>query len=93
MIADILGLGLIFFGLFFFVVGVLGILRLPDAYSRLHATGKVATVGLFGLLVGSGFLMPELLPRLILLSLFFLLTGPTASHVISLSQHRKETET
>ncbi len=83
MILEILS-GLMFlFGLFFLVVGVVGIIRLPDAYSRLHASGKVATVGLFGILIGGGLLEPQLMPRLLLLALFFLLTAPAASHIIA----------
>lgn len=85
MLGEIVGSGMLIFGLFFFVVGIVGIIRLPDAYSRLHASGKVATLGLFGLLVGGGILMPSLFPRLLLLGLFFLLTAPTVSHVIAVA--------
>jgi multicomponent Na+:H+ antiporter subunit G len=31
---------LLFLGVFFFVIGAIGILRFPDFYSRLHAAGK-----------------------------------------------------
>lgn len=86
MIGEILGGAMMIFGLFFFVVGVIGILRLPDVYSRLHASGKVATLGLFGVLIGGGLLNPSLMPRLLLLGLFFLLTAPAASHVIALTE-------
>ena len=37
-------------GLAFMLVGVLGIVRLPDAYHRLHASSKCTTLGLMGLL-------------------------------------------
>ena len=33
-------------GLFFFVGGTVGILRFPDFYTRLHAAGKLDTMGL-----------------------------------------------
>jgi multicomponent Na+:H+ antiporter subunit G len=79
-------------GLFFFVVGVIGILRLPDVQSRLHASGKVATLGFFGVLVGGGLLHPEFMPRLILLGLFFLLSAPAASHVIALADRSPRAE-
>ena len=85
MLGQIIGGGMLVFGLFFFIIGVVGIIRLPDAYSRLHASGKVATLGLFGLLVSGGILMPPLLPRLLLLGLFFLLTAPVASHAIAVA--------
>jgi len=93
MILEVLS-GLMFlFGLFFLVVGVVGIIRLPDAYSRLHASGKVATVGLFGILIGGGLLEPELMPQLLLLGLFFLLTAPAASHIIAVGdQAQRERE-
>ncbi|SVC01711.1 uncharacterized protein METZ01_LOCUS254565, partial [marine metagenome] len=40
-------------GLGFMLVGVCGIVRLPDAYQRLHASSKCTTLGLLGLLVGA----------------------------------------
>lgn len=91
-ILEILGGVFVLLGVFFFVVGIIGVIRLPDVYSRLHASGKVATLGIFGLLLGGGMLMPELMPRLILLGLFFLLTAPAASHVIALTnRHQSST--
>ncbi len=38
-------------GTFFSLVGLLGMVRLPDAYTRLHATGKVGIYGAVLLLV------------------------------------------
>ena len=39
-------------GFFFVLAGVIGVLRLPDFYSRLHAMGKCDTVGV-ALLLGA----------------------------------------
>ena len=36
---------LLILGLLFILLGVVGILRLPDFYSRLHAMGKCDTLG------------------------------------------------
>ncbi len=85
MVQTIIASIALLFGLFFFIVGVVGIIRLPNVYSRLHASGKVATLGMFSLLIGGSFVIPSLMPRLLLLGLFFLVSGPTASHVIALS--------
>lgn len=85
MILQIMGGLIMVAGLFFFTVGVIGIFRLPDVHSRLHASGKVATLGLFGVLLGGGLIMPDYLPRLVLIGLFFILTAPAASHVIAMS--------
>ncbi len=45
---------LLFFlaGMFFFMIGVLGLLRLPDVYSRMHATTKCDTLGATAILMG-----------------------------------------
>ena len=40
-------------GTFFSVVGVLGMVRLPDVYARLHATGKVGVFGVVLLLTAA----------------------------------------
>lgn len=89
MLIEIIGSALLLVGLFFLFAGVIGIIRLPDAYSRLHASGKVGTLGLFGLSLGAGFFNPALFPRLLLLTLFFLLTAPAASHAIAIIGHRR----
>jgi len=85
IIADWLSASLIAFGLFFFVVGALGLMRLPDPLSRLHALTKADNVGLLlivlGLLVqGPGFL-PGL--KLVLIWLLVLAAGATGAHLIA----------
>ncbi|MCY3833430.1 MAG: monovalent cation/H(+) antiporter subunit G [Chloroflexi bacterium] len=89
MILEILGVAALVFGLFFCAVGVLGVVRLPDSLTRLHASGKVATLGLFGLLVGAALLMPSAWLRLLALGLFVLLTSPVATHAIAASVYRR----
>jgi multicomponent Na+:H+ antiporter subunit G len=82
----VVGLFFILSGLFFSIVGVIGIYRLPDALSRLHASGKVSVLGLLGLLIGGGFLVPENALKFLLLGLFVLLASPVVSHAIALSR-------
>jgi multicomponent Na+:H+ antiporter subunit G len=74
---------LLAFGLFFFVGGVVGVIRLPDAYSRLHASGKVATMGLLGILMGVGVIVPSAAPKLLVLGLFISISAPVGSHAIA----------
>lgn len=74
---------LLLFGTFFFVVGAIGVVRLPDVYSRLHASSKVATMGLLGILLGVGGLMLDELPKLIVLGLFVAIGSPVTSHAIA----------
>lgn len=90
MLLELLGVAALLFGLFFCAVGVLGVIRMPDSLTRLHASGKVATLGLFGLLVGAALLMPSTWLRLLALGLFVLLTSPVATHAIAASVHRRK---
>ncbi|MFO7951983.1 MAG: monovalent cation/H(+) antiporter subunit G [Bacillota bacterium] len=71
-------------GLFFLIVAAVGLLRLPDVYSRLHASSKCDTLGA-GLVLLSLALQSELAVaiRLLLLIIFILITNPTAAHVIA----------
>ena len=89
MLLEFLGVAALLFGLFFCAVGVLGVMRMPDSLTRLHASGKVATLGLFGLLLGAALLMPSVWLRLLALGLFVLLTSPVATHAIAASVYRR----
>ncbi len=72
-------------GLFFFVVGTIGLLRMPDVYTRLHASTKCDTLGVSLILVGIiiGFGLSWLTVKLILIIIFIWLTTPTAAHAIA----------
>ena len=86
---ELLGVAALLFGLFFSAVGVIGVIRLPDVLTRLHASGKVSILGLFGLLLGAALLMPSSGLRLLTLGLFVLLTSPVATHAIAASVNRR----
>ena len=72
-------------GLFFVLAGTLGVLRLPDFYTRLHAAGMTDTLGaelvLLGLIIQSGFTQMSL--KLLLVAFFLLITSPTATHAVA----------
>jgi multicomponent Na+:H+ antiporter subunit G len=72
-------------GAFFMIFGVLGMLRFPDLYTRIHPAGKAGTAGVlsifFGLIVYTGF--SQLSLRILLIALFIVLTSPVASHAIA----------
>jgi multicomponent Na+:H+ antiporter subunit G len=71
-------------GLFFMVVGALGLIRLPDFYTRVHASGKCDTMGEGMMLLG--FILYEgtslIAVKMFLLVLFIFITSPTAVHAI-----------
>lgn len=80
---EILGLIAIWIGVFFSIVGIIGLIRFPDVYTRLHASGKVGTLGLVGILIGAALIMPDILLKILALAIFVLITFPVAAHAIA----------
>lgn len=76
---------------FFLLVSTLGLLRLPDFFSRTHAVGKSETLGallfLAALSVHTGF-GPEMI-KLFLIIFFIGITNPTAVHTLTRAALRK----
>ena len=75
----------LFIGALFVLVGSLGVLRFPDFFSRIHATGITETVGIAfifaGLIVEVGYSLTSLKLLIILVFVFF--TSPTSSHALA----------
>ncbi|EEA02800.1 monovalent cation/proton antiporter, MnhG/PhaG subunit [Burkholderia sp. H160] len=67
---------------FLFSAG-LGILRMPDAYTRIQAGTKASTLGNMLVLIGLAFYHPNWTFRLVLLIYFVLVTNPVSSHALS----------
>jgi multicomponent Na+:H+ antiporter subunit G len=69
------------------IVGLLGVYRMPDFYTRLHAASIIDTLGamliLFGLILYYGFNIVSL--KLLLILIFILITTPTAAHALAKS--------
>lgn len=82
---DLVATGLIAVGLFFLAVAGLGILRLPDLFSRLHVTGVIDTLGvpfvLAGVAVHLGWRLVS--AKLILATLFLAVTSPLVGHLLA----------
>ena len=72
-------------GAAFLVIGAIGLVRLPDFFTRIHATGVIDTLGaglaLIGLIILAGWTLPAV--KLVLILGFMLLTGPTATHALA----------
>ena len=85
-----LAIALIVAGLFFLVVGSIGILRLPNVFARAHALSVTDSLGAFLVLVGlalyQGFNV-NLLRILIVLALIYML-NPVISHATLRAAHR-----
>ena len=83
--ADLLSALLVISGGFFLIVGGLGLVRLPDLFTRLHAAGVGDTLGVGLFVLGFMFLVDlgSVTVKLLLVLLFILLTGPVATHALA----------
>ncbi len=75
-------------GTVFSVLGVLGFIRLPDVYTRLHATGKVSIFGVVLLLLATVMLTPLGFGKGLVLIALLVIGGPATSHAIGSAAHR-----
>ncbi len=85
IVLNILSCALLFTGAFFCLVGAIGILRLPEFFSRTHASGVTDTLGAGGILLG---LMlqtsePLVLAKLIIVIGLLWFTSPTAGYALA----------
>lgn len=84
IIQDIVVVVLMLGGLLFLFTGSFGLLRLPDFFTRAHATGKVDTMGIMmfltGMAVHAGWSMNA--AKLLVIIGFVLATSPVATHAL-----------
>jgi multicomponent Na+:H+ antiporter subunit G len=78
-------------GAFFFLAGSVGLLRLPDAYARLHALTKADNLGLALIVLG---LVPQVSGvlaglKLIVVWLLVLVSGAAVSQLIARAERRR----
>ena len=76
-------------GLSFMLIGAWGVVRLPDAYHRLHASSKCSTLGLFGMLAGAVVHIgtADTLTKAALTLLFAVVATPVGSHILAKAAH------
>ena len=76
---------LILIGSVFSLVAALGLLRLPDLYTRMHAASKAGTLGsgimLLAIMIDSQQI--DVATRAVAGIIFFLLTAPLAAHLLA----------
>jgi multicomponent Na+:H+ antiporter subunit G len=72
-------------GSFFVLVGALGLLRLPELFTRMHAASVIDTLGvgllMFGMVLQAGLSLVTL--KLLILMLLFVFTGPVVTHALA----------
>jgi multicomponent Na+:H+ antiporter subunit G len=79
-------------GLMFFLAGTVGLLRFPDAYTRLHALTKADNLGIALVVIGLLPQMEGVLPalKLVLVWLLVMLSSAGVSQLIARSARRQE---
>ena len=72
-------------GGFFCIVGALGLLRMPDFYTRMHAASVIETLGagliLLGLLLQAGLTLVAV--KLLIVGVLIFFASPTATHALA----------
>ncbi len=84
---DIVSIACLVVGSAFAVIGGLGLVRLPDFFTRIHGAGITDTLGagliLFGLMLQGGLTLITV--KLLLIWFFLFLTTPTSTHALAKS--------
>jgi multicomponent Na+:H+ antiporter subunit G len=72
-------------GGFFVLVGSIGLVRFPEFFTRIHAASITDTLGAGLIILGLLLQSPHWLisAKLVLIVLFLLATGPTATHALA----------
>ena len=91
-VAGIVSAASLLAGAFFVLVGAIGLIRMPDCYTRMHAASVTETLGvgllLFGLLLQAGITLVA--AKLVMLGLLIFFASPTATHALARAAFSRE---
>lgn len=84
---EIIASALLLLGAFFMLMGSIGLARLPDFFTRLHAPTKATTLGIGSTLLASLLLFTyqtgEFGIKELLITMFLFITAPVAAHLLA----------
>ncbi len=85
MVNEVISVGLMLVGGAFLFLAALGVVRMPDLFSRMQAATKAATLGIACLLLAVAVYFEGLgvATRALATIVFFLLTAPVTAHIIA----------
>jgi multicomponent Na+:H+ antiporter subunit G len=86
-VVALIGSILILIGAFFHFSAGLGMLRMPDAFTRIQAGTKATTLGNTLILVGVACYHPGWTLKLLIVAYFVLMTNPISSHALARAAH------
>jgi multicomponent Na+:H+ antiporter subunit G len=85
MIVDVAAWVLTLLGSFFVIAGALGLVRLPDVFTRMHAASVIDTAGvgllILGMALQAGFSLVTV--KLVFLLALFFFSGPVITHALA----------
>lgn len=76
-------------GSFFVLTAAIGLVRLPDLYTRMHAASKAGTLGSCAMLLAAAIYEGKLAfaTRALAGIVFFVLTAPISAHLLAKAAH------
>lgn len=77
-------------GAIFFLLGGLGILRMPDTFNRIQAGTKATTLGAFSLLIGIAFAYPSWIFKIVVIIIFIAISNPIGSSAIARATYKSK---
>lgn len=85
LLNDLLAIFFLIAGLFFMAVGVIGLIRLPDVYHRIHAVSKCSTLGMAGMILAAMFHLGTLdvVAKGVMTLIFAFVAMPVGSHMLA----------
>ena len=85
LIVELVSWAAILLGSFFTLTGALGLVRMPDIFTRMHAASVIDTAGaglmIFGMMLQAGFSLTTL--KLMILLGLLVFTGPVVTHALA----------
>ena len=79
---------LLVIGGLFYLLGGLGVLRMPDVFNRIQAGTKATTLGAFALLLGIGLANPSWFIKVGLIIVFITISNPIGSSVLAKAAYK-----
>jgi multicomponent Na+:H+ antiporter subunit G len=91
-VLDVAAAGCMLLGALLNLIAGVGLLRFPDAPSRLHALAKPQVLGVLLVLLGLGLRLQSwmVVPTLLLIAVFQLATSPVAAHMVARAAYRSQ---
>lgn len=82
---EVLALIFILIGAFFMLIGSVGLVRLPDLYTRMSATAKTSTIGVSFFMLATAVFFDDMgvTGRSVAIIIFIFLTTPVSSHLLA----------